>query len=362
MKILYDYEIFLRQRYGGVSRYFFELINGLSNTGTFDVDIFMGINNSGYGFSDTVNIKKNLKFKFADSLHFLLDYVNKKMFNKFQSVNSYSLMHKTYYYDFGFNVKYPVVSTIHDMTHELYPDFFSKGDSTAASKKNCVNRSAGIVCVSETTKNDVLRLYNISGENVRTIYHGITIKDDPDAKRIINEPYVLYVGQRGGYKNFNLLLSSYNRDNELNRNYKLICFGGGGFDLSEKLFIKTNKLADKVLHMSGSDKLLASLYKYADVFVYTSLYEGFGFPPLEAMECGCPVLTSPGGSVKEVAGDAALYFDTESHEDLLNKLYEILNNPELRTSYTVKGKQRAAMFTWEKCVSEHIDFYKEILQ
>jgi glycosyltransferase involved in cell wall biosynthesis len=170
------------------------------------------------------------------------------------------------------------------------------------------------------------------------------------------------VGQRGGYKNFNLLLSAYSRDNELNKNYKLICFGGGNFNLSEKLFIKTNKLFDKVHHMSGSDKLLVSLYKYADVFVYTSLYEGFGFPPLEAMECGCPVLTSPGGSVKEIAGDAALYFDAESHEDLLNKLYEILNNAELRSSYIIKGKQRAAMFTWEKCVSEHMNFYKEILQ
>jgi glycosyltransferase involved in cell wall biosynthesis len=94
--------------------------------------------------------------------------------------------------------------------------------------------------------------------------------------------------------------------------------------------------------------------------VYTSYYEGFGFPPLEAMECGCPVVTGPGGSIKEVLGDSAIYFNPSSGEDLLDKIYSVINNKKLREDMTLKGKNRAKQFTWEKSVIEHFKYYNEI--
>ena len=100
--------------------------------------------------------------------------------------------------------------------------------------------------------------------------------------------------------------------------------------------------------MSGSDEVLGNLYKYAELFVYTSLYEGFGFPPLEAMEFSCPVLSSPGGSVSEVLGDSAMYFEPGKADDLLSKINNMLNDSNMREEFKRKGKIRVKQLTWEK--------------
>ncbi len=363
MKILYDFEIFTKQSFGGVSRYFYEIISRLEKQKNFDISVFLGINCSGYRFdalSDIINITQK-KINYPQNLHLLLYYFNKLWFNRAIKSNNFDILHKTYYSDVGLGGKYKIISTIHDMTHEIYPGYFVKGDGTTELKKKCAKESNALICVSETTKNDLVNIFNIDPSIIKVIYHGITIKNNDSVKKIIDKPFILYVGQRWGYKNFNTLLSAYSYENNLNDNYILICFGGGEFNLSEKLFLKKNKLEDKVIHLSGNDDLLISLYKFADLLVYTSYYEGFGFPPLEAMECECPVLTSPGGSVKEVLGDSAVYFDPASAEDLLIKMNTLINDRELREKMILSGKERVKQFTWEKSVYEHFKYYNEIL-
>jgi glycosyltransferase involved in cell wall biosynthesis len=363
MRVLYDFEIFAKQSYGGVSRYFFEIINGLSKNFPLEPDIFLGLNNSGYDF-EGLNKKLSItqkKLGYPKNLHLLFFYINKYWFNRYITKHNCDILHKTYYSDIGLNLKSRIVSTVHDMTHELYPGFFAKGDETSRLKRICAMESDALICVSETTKKDIVDIFGIDPAKIKVIYHGITLKNNDNSARQIDKPYFLYVGQRWGYKNFNTLLSAFASDEKLNKNFLLVCFGGGGFNLSEKVFIKQNKLDGKVIHLSGNDDLLVSLYKYAVLFVYTSFYEGFGFPPLEAMQCECPVVTSPGGSVLEVLGDSAVYFDPSSGEDLLDKLHSVIGNSELRKKLILSGIKRAGEFTWEKSVLEHFNYYNKIL-
>jgi glycosyltransferase involved in cell wall biosynthesis len=362
MNILFDYEIFTRQRFGGISRYFHELISRMSRYDEVNIDLFMGINNSAYDFSSTSNGIKVVdhKFKGADKLHFLVNLVNGISFKKYINRNKCDLFHKTYYSNVGLNLSTIKITTVHDMTHEIYPLFFAKGDNTSELKKKCINESNGIICVSQSTKNDLLNMYHIDEKHVKVIYHGISINNYETTPRIIEEPYILYVGQRWGYKNFNLLLTAYNHIDKLKNNFKIVCFGGGKFNLSEKLYIIENDLSDKVIYLDGGDSVLASLYKNAELFVYTSFYEGFGFPPLEAMKCGCPVLSSKAGSVIEIAGEACLYFDPFNKDELIHKLQMLLEDSGLRNDLINRGNSRCKSFTWDRCVEEHLSFYKEI--
>ncbi|MCC6865880.1 MAG: glycosyltransferase family 4 protein [Ignavibacteria bacterium] len=361
MKILFDYEIFMRQKYGGISRYFYELINGITICNEFDVDVFLGYNNVSNKFKSikNLNITEN-KLNYPTYLHFLMYYLNNNKFNKYLKKQSYDLFHKTYYSETGLNSKGKKVSTIHDMTHEKYPQYFTKGDSTVEYKNKSIKSSDGIVCVSDTTKNDLIDIYNIPPDKIKVIYHGISLTDKNVNSYKHNRQFILFVGQRWGYKNFNALLSVYSSDKALNTNYDLVCFGGGRFNYSERLFIKKNELQKKVYQISGSDDLLISLYKSASLFVYTSIYEGFGFPPLEAMKFGCPVLTSPAGSVKEIAGNSVIYFNPNDLNSLIKSLNDILSNTTGQNKYLESGKKRASEFTWSRSINKHYEFYKSI--
>ena len=361
MKVLYDFEIFTRQKYGGISRYFYEIITGISRSKNVNIDLFLGLNNTGYNFENNNSViqQKGYKIKYADKIHFLFHGINKLIFDKHSKASDYNLFHKTYFSDVGLQYNKNIISTIHDMTHELFPGYFAKSDNTSLLKKKCVEKSDGIICVSETTRNDLINIFNVNPSKIRVIYHGVTIKNIENTINIIEEPYILYVGQRWGYKNFNALLREYYLNKRLNSNFKLVCFGGGKFNLSEKLFLNEKKIENRVLQISGNDDILSSLYKNAELLIYTSFYEGFGFPPLEAMVCGCPVLTSPAGSVSEICGDAVLYFDPSDPEDLSNKLMNILGNNNLKSALVQKGFLNAKQFTWEKSVLSHAEFYNE---
>ena len=362
MKILFDYDIFVRQRFGGISRYFYELINGLSCYKQITVNLFKGINNSGYDFSlikDQINIIDQ-KFFGTDKLHFVFNIVNEINFKKYSKNFASDIFHKTYYSNVGLDIASKKVITIHDMTHELYPQYFAKSDNTSILKKKCIVESDGIVCVSETTKNDLINNFNLNNKIIKVIYHGVTIENNNKTRKYIKEPYILYVGQRWGYKNFNMLMAAYSLSEKIKNNFKLVCFGGGGFNYSEKLYIKEHNLTNNVIYLDGDDAVLASLYAFAEIFVYTSLYEGFGFPPLEAMKCGCPVLASAVGSVVEIVNEAAILFDPTDIEELNYKLNMLIDDSELRNEMINRGFERIKRFSWDNSVKEHIAFYKEL--
>lgn len=174
-------------------------------------------------------------------------------------------------------------------------------------------------------------------------------------------PYVLYVGSREGYKNFSGLLRAFSMSPRLREQFQLLCFGGGALCDSELQQIARAGLTGRVRQIGGSDAVLASCYRHATLFVYPSLYEGFGIPPLEAMSLDCPVACSNTSSIPEVVGDAAACFDPSDPESLLATLEEVLNSGNLRDSLIERGRLRRECFSWRRCAQETLHIYEGVM-
>jgi glycosyltransferase involved in cell wall biosynthesis len=361
--ILYDHEVFAKQRYGGISRYFFEVISRVAEFDDADVSVFLGLNDTGYDFRSIKSSFENFyssRFRNINKVHILFNRYNNKLFEKTLSRSAPDVLHKTYYSRTGLEYRGTKIVTVHDMTHEIYPSFFSRGDTHSAMKKECVEKADGLICVSKTTQRDLVNILNVPEEKTCAIYHGNSLRLKVTEAQIVKEPYVLFVGQRWGYKNFNILLTAFANYEKFNKTFKLVCFGGGSPNKSEILYMEEKNITNKVLFMSGSDAKLANLYKYALALVYPSFYEGFGFPPIEAMHYGCPVLASDASSIPEIVEDAGLFFNPYQIEDLIHKLDLLLTDSELRAAVTRKGFIREKYFSWERCARETFSFYNKI--
>jgi glycosyltransferase involved in cell wall biosynthesis len=214
---------------------------------------------------------------------------------------------------------------------------------TIAAKKKAIERADAIICVSKSTKKDLLTYYPNVVNKAFVVYHGIS-KPLLVEKNKHNKPYLFYVGHRDWYKNFKTLLEVYAANKNLNNEFDLICFGGVNFSDEEKKYFSNYLLIDKIKQVSGNDDLLNTYYSNATAFIYLSEYEGFGMPVLEAMSNGCPVICSNTSSLPEVAGDAAILINPLDKEALTNSLEKIISNTEV--------KNELKLFSWDTCASE----------
>lgn len=369
MKLLYDHSIFRLQRYGGISRYFYELITRLSANEDVSINLFEGFHVNEYGLSNhknNFNLYKGYKIPEIQYFGYSFEIINKLWFNNIYSKSDFDIYHPTYYRkDLPKFKKAPIVLTVYDMIHELYSDQFWNSKSVIKSKTISINSADAIICISENTKKDLIKMYNVPEDKVNVVYLANSLKfsndtafNELETKYIIKKPYILYVGDRRGYKNFSLLLDAF--ITHFSEKFNLVCFGGSKFNHSELKIIKKSNLLNNITHVTGSDNLLASLYKNAFCFVFPSLYEGFGIPPLEAMAMGCPVIASNASSIPEVVGRAGLLFDPGSKDNLINAI-GLLENNTLREKLIKLGFEQEKKFNWEKTVADTLDIYKSII-
>ncbi|WP_292463378.1 glycosyltransferase family 1 protein [Methanolobus sp.] len=369
MKILYDHTVFEFQRYGGISRYFYELITRLSTTENMDVSLFQGFNINEYAFSKhKQNYGSYWSYKLKSKrtilkyiIYILFSIPNKILFAIYMRSSNFDLYHPTYYMK-GLRqvMKMPIVITVYDMIHELYPDQFIDSRLVIKAKKRAIERADIIIAISENTKNDLIKIYGVPECKTKVVYLASSLRssntlesDELKASYRITRPYILYVGDRRAYKNFKILIDSYR--NHLSNYFDLVCFGGGKFKPNE---LKSSD--NNIIQLHGSDDLLASLYKHAFCFVYPSLYEGFGIPPLEAMSMGCPVIASNTSSIPEVVGDAAILFDPNSEKELVQSI-QSLYNEYTRKDLIKRGYEQEKKFSWEKMANETLSIYKSII-
>lgn len=373
MKILYDHTVFQFQRYGGVSRYFYELITRLSTKEDVDISLFQGFHINEYALSEHEQnfdsywgYKWEYKKPVAKYLaHILFTMPNKILFEKHMRSSDVNIYHPTYYMKgLKQNKKAPIVITVYDMIHELYPDQFIDSRFVIRAKKRAISRAKVIIAISENTKKDLIKIYDVPESKIKVVYLASSLQssnpmdiDELKKGSGLKRPYILYVGDRRTYKNFKVLLNSY--INHFSDNLDLICFGGGKFKADELKNIN-NKIKTSIIQLNGSDDLLASLYKHAFCFVYPSLYEGFGIPPLEAMSMGCPVIASNASSIPEVVGDAAILFDPHSKDELIDAIGS-LNDESKRNDLIKRGFEQDKKFSWDKMANETLDIYKSIL-
>lgn len=368
MRIAYDYQIFSSQKYGGISRYFLELANRLADyeDGLIECLINSPVFVNKYLRSSGNNLKVNgisvpvipRTGPFRSSINRLLSPLAYKRWHP-------DIVHETYYSPKC--VSPPgsrIVLTVFDMMHELYPDYFSASDQTTEYKKIAVERADHIICISDNTRNDLMRFLAVPQDKISVVHLGFTLAHNNVAKLSRQtRPFLLYVGSRGGYKNFEGLLSAYASRSELRDNFDLVAFGGGPLKPFELDVIQQLHVPHEQVHyITGDDAVLATLYQQASLFVYPSLYEGFGIPPLEAMSFDCPVACSNTSSIPEVVGEAAIQFNPCDTDAIADALVKFLLSSTLRTTLIKRGRDRIKMFSWDKCARETLDIYNSLFR
>jgi glycosyltransferase involved in cell wall biosynthesis len=274
-----------------------------------------------------------------------------------------------------------LIITIHDLSFERYPEYFSMKrrfwHNFINTKKLC-QKAHRIIAVSDSTKNDLISIYKINPEKIETIYSavhdkfGIIDRNDEKLVRIkekYNLPYkfIFYFGTIEPRKNISGIIRAYgalqkfaaeNNNSDLSK-YKLVIAGETGW-LGEKIFEEINLSRFKKnirLINSIPDEEKVYLYNLASIFVYPSFFEGFGFPPLEAMRCGVPVIASNNSSLPEVVGNGGVLIDPDKPDEIYQAMKEILAKRELKDSFIKKGLEKAKKFSWKKTAGRVLDVF-----
>ena len=269
------------------------------------------------------------------------------------------------------------ILTIHDLTTFLYPETHVRSFALGwnLTLKLIKNRVDFVVADSESTKNDCINYLGIPDEKVKVVhlaadtrYRPLKNKDEIrielEDKYGLKIPFILSVGTLEKRKNISTLFKAFYKLKNNQIEHKLVITGGKGWKYQE-IFNTLDKLDlrnDVIFTGYVPDDDLVKLYNVADMFVYPSLYEGFGLPPLEAMACGCPVITSNTSSLPEVVGDAGIMVDPEDDNGLYLEMNELIIDQDLKNTLKKKSLQRAQMFSWRKTARETWSIYEEVFK
>ncbi len=371
MKIFLDPQIFYLQKFGGISRIYAEFWSICKERK--DVEIVCPL-----FYSDNLHLReknlfpKRLTFLFDKNypgkkyVNAILKRVNKKYINYHLNKNDYDVFVASYYVPYFMDKLQgkPCIATVFDMIHEIFPAYFTKEEEIMANKKLVCEKSDKIVAISASTKKDILKFYpTIKEDKVRVIYLSQSIDTkEVNTLGILPSKYVLFIGKRGLYKQFDTLLKAMLPVFEQDRDIKILCAGGGKLSGAEQQQLTDLKLQDRIVQYNFNDNELFSIYQKAALFVFPSEYEGFGIPALESMVCGCPVILSNTSSLPEIAEDAALYFEPNDVIGLTTAIKEILYNDAVRESLVAKGYEQAKKFSWKKMTEEYLETAREILK
>jgi glycosyltransferase involved in cell wall biosynthesis len=357
LRVIYTPDIFSLQRVGGISRYFCELLSRMP------IDVCLTEVPAGVYLNRYLRAARLKTGCYIPRLGPLGRYrlqFNHALCLRCASKHPSAIIHQTYYSEVEYPTSHPLVLTVADMIDQRFPEM-STAVPTSLKRRNC-ERADRIIAISDATKRDLVELFKISSEKITVVHLADSLPKlaQPKTQEANSEKYLLYVGRRGDYKNFGRLLEAFAASPFLKRHFHLVAFGGGSFSEEEKRAIERMNIVDKVCYIAGDDSALVRYYRNAAVLVYPSLYEGFGLPILEAMGQGCPVMCSEYGSLREVAGDAAAYFDAHQMANIRSVLEENLGDPDRLAELRQRGIVRHRLFSWEKCVDETLSVYREI--
>jgi glycosyltransferase involved in cell wall biosynthesis len=273
-----------------------------------------------------------------------------------------------------FKIRQKSIVTAHDITPLLLPDAFRLGRPLIYKllTVKTLQNADKIIAVSYSTKRDLLKHLNIQDDRVEVIYEGVDhekyrVLPDAEVQDIkerygLDSPFILYVGTLEPRKNIPNLIKAFSKLNKGVNKYKLVIVGKKGWKYDEiyKTVEELDIKRDVIFTGYVLSEDLPKLYNAASLFVYPSLYEGFGLPPLEAMACGTPVITSNTSSLPEVVGNAGIMVNPYNVDDLAEAMREVLTNEGLRQDMIGKGLERAKLFNWEKTAADTLRVYREV--
>lgn len=379
MRVLFDYQIFSFQKFGGISNMYTQLMLNMPKEVEFKVSLKES-DNYHLQSSGILDIPKDscnednflwgTKFRGKGKVYSLLSKLAPSMTslgrNKLESINQlkkgdFDIFHPTYFYDYflPYLKGKPFVLTIYDMISEK---FFPQNDLQTINKRKMVKTAAHIIAISEKTKQDIVELLHVDPAKISVIHLAVPEVKNIITQPLINDKYILFVGHRFSYKNFIPMAESLSPILNRNRDIKLVCTGIP-FTQEEIVKLRSLGIYDSVIHLRPSDEELRNLYSHAMCFIFPSLYEGFGIPILEAYQSGCPVLLNNKSCFPEIAQDAAIYFNLDSNG---SNLTEVMNSflqmgESEREELLNRQCKRLADFSWKKSAEQLADVYRLIL-
>jgi glycosyltransferase involved in cell wall biosynthesis len=362
-KILYDHQNFSLQKFGGITRYFAGLMESIKHHPDYSYQLGVLISNNQYIKNEKLLLENPLIRPFFDAKPSRI-YKWNKIYSKYLiRQDNFDVFHPTYYHPYFLKlIRKPYVLTVHDMTYEVLPEYFEPEDRVPYNKKITCESATALIAISESTRKDLVNILNVPPEKIKVIYHGVDLNQALITEPIpgLPENYILFVGLRNSYKNFFRFIDA---AAELIHEFKdlhIVCAGGGSFSVADLLAIERLKIQSNCIQMDVSDAQLNHLYQKARVFVFPSLYEGFGYPLLEAFKAGCPVAASNTSCIPEIGGDAIAYFNPYETGSIYDSVKLVLNDINTRTNYIKKGYERLKLFPIEEQAEKTLKLYSEI--
>jgi glycosyltransferase involved in cell wall biosynthesis len=360
MNVVFDNIIFSLQKHGGISVVWYELLKRILE----DSDIessFIDIPNENF-------LRKKLVIPHSKLIEQKSTILPLKIhrYKNPSLKNAEGIFHSSYFRTLD-NPKIANITTVHDFTYE----YFFKGLPKLIhhqQKGRAINNSQAIICVSQNTKNDLLKFYpKVKEEQTRVVYNGVSEDyfvlmevDKVSLRNLIpfeSEEYILYVGdRRGEYKNFRMVVDACKISG-----LPLVIVGGGELTKNEQFIITQSVGINQFVQLSGlANTQLNLLYNNASWFVYPSAYEGFGIPILEAQKAGCPVICSNMSSIPEVAGKGASMIDNISATKIADILLQSQSRSELKNKIIKEGLVNSKRFSWDKCYQDTKQLYFDV--
>lgn len=376
MRIGIDIRTLMDAQYSGVSEYTYNLVKNLLKKDTQNeyVLFYNSFKNVSERIPKFEGNYKIVKTKYPNKFfNFLLQKTFKyPKIDKFLEVDIFIAPNIGFYALSNDCMK---ILTIHDLSFLRYPEFFSwkrRLWHKVINVKKLVKNFDKLVAVSENTKNDLIELCNIDKSKVEVVYSGISrnykssitnyelekVRD----KYELPENFILYLGTIEPRKNIISIIKAYNkfRDGRSEMSdIRLVLAGGKGWKTKKIYKERNNSKYKNDIIFTGyvDDKDKPALYSLANIFIYPSFYEGFGFPPLEAMACGTPVISSFSSSLPEVVGNAGMMLDPYNVNDLTKVIEELLNNKDLQEDLKQKGLEQVKKFSWDDAAESYLNLF-----
>lgn len=383
MNILIDIRPLMDKRYSGVAEYTFELLKALliidqKNHYWLLYNSYHDVSDRlpTFDYSNVTIVRTKYPNKFFN--YVLLKCFHRPLFDKLvgQPIDIFFMPHLNFA---RWSPSLPSIVTVHDLSFIHFSKFFNWRKNLwhgLLSVKKLLKRSSVVVTLSENTQNDVKQYAHLDDAHTATIYSGIsevfTIINKEDSrlqavKQKYNLPntFIFFLGTIEPRKNIEGLIKAFEivKSKQVS-DLKLVIAGGRGWK-ADPVYEAANKssfVKDIIFldYVEAGDKVY--LYNLATLFVYPSFYEGFGFPPLEAMASGTPTIVSATSSLPEVVGDAAIMIDPYNPEALATAIKEVINDESLRSLLSEKGKQQATKFNWRKTAEQYLELFSSIIK